>query len=378
MFASWIEDALERTMKTKTVCLFGDYARDYPREVIIKKALRKQGVTVLECNCNIKHSGQGRGNILFYLPKLYHCLIRKVRALDDAFDYFLIPQNNRLVVPLAFLLSKLWKKQVIIDAFDIAQETALLRGRSRVEAKLRFWVEKMALRLSDRVLALTEEFKKQYVQLHNLDPSKVAILPPGADEEKFFHLERPSTSGDDFLVLYWGNYLPHHGVSTIIEAAELLAAHKDIRFVLAGDGYKRERIHHFVREKNLNQVELVGFISDHELINLIAQAHVCLGVFSTNIKAQCSITNKVSEAMAVGRAVITTESPATLTIFKNKEEIYLVPSENPRALADAILEIKADEQFRQYLETNARKCFEANFSEDALGNRLLDMLQEMD
>lgn len=362
----------------KTVCLFGDYASDYPREVIIKKALRKKGIKVLECNCDIKYSSHGRGNILFYLPKLYYCLIQKVRALDDDFDYFLIPQNNRLVVPLAFLLSRLLNKQVIIDAFDIAQETALLRERSRAEAKLRFWIEKMALHLSDRVLALTEEFKKQYVQMHSLDPSKVAILPPGADEAKFSHLERPSTSGDDFLVLYWGNYLPHHGVSTIIQAAELVAAHENIRFVLAGDGFEHEKTHRFVRERNLNQVELVGFITDKELMGLIAEAHVCLGVFSTNIKAQCSITNKVSEAMAAGRAVITTESPATVNIFKNKQELYLVPPENPRALADAILELKADPSFRQCLEMNARKCFETNFSEDALGNRLLDMLQEMD
>ncbi len=377
MYAGQFEGALKRTMK-RTVCLFGDYADDYPREVIIKKALRKQGVSVLECNCKIKHSKHGRGNVLFYLPKLYYCLIQKVRALDGAFDYFLIPQNNRLVLPLAFLLSRLLNKQVIIDAFDIAQETALLRGRSRAEAKLRFWIEKMALRLADRVLALTEEFKKQYVQLHSLDPSKVAILHPGADEAKFSYLERPSTEGDYFMVLYWGNYLPHHGVSTIIQAAELLTEHQDICFVLAGDGFEHQQIECFVREKNLNQVGLVGFIPDKQLMDLIADAHVCLGVFSINIKAQCSITNKVSEAMAVGRAVVTAESPATLSIFKNKQEIYLVPPENPCALADAILEIKGDDQFRQYLETNARKCFEANFSEDALGKRLLGLLQEMD
>jgi glycosyltransferase involved in cell wall biosynthesis len=333
---------------------------------------------VLECNCEIKHSGQGRGNALFYLPKLYYCLIQKVRTLDGAFDYFLIPQNNRLVVPLAFLLSRLLNKQVIIDAFDIAQETALLRGRSRVEAKLRFWIEKMALHLADRVLALTEEFKKQYVQLHSLDPSKVSILPPGADETKFFHLERPSTSRDDFLVLYWGNYLPHHGVSTIVQAAELLAEHEDIRFVLAGDGFEREEIHHFVRERNLSQVEITGFISDQKLMSLIADAYVCLGVFSKNIKAQCSITNKVSEAMAIGRAVITTESPATKSIFKSREEVYLVPPENPRVLADAILTLKVDPSLRLRLEQKGRKYFENHFSENALGERLVDILQELE
>ena len=357
--------------------MFGDYADDYPREVIIKKALRKQGVSVLECNCKIKHSKHGRGNVLFYLPKLYYCLIQKVRALDGAFDYFLIPQNNRLVVPLAFLLSRLLNKQVIIDAFDIAEETALLRGRSRVEAKLRFWIEKMALRLADRVLALTEEFKKQYVQLHNLDPSKVAILHPGADEAKFSYLERPSTEGDDFLVLYWGNYLPHHGVSTIIQAAELLTEHQDICFVLAGDGFEHQQIECFVREKNLNQVGLVGFIPDKQLMDLIADAHVCLGVFSTNIKAQCSITNKVSEAMAVGRAVITTESPATKRIFKNRDEIYLVPPENPHALADAILALKVDPSLRLRLEKKGREYYEKHFSEKALGQRLVDILQEL-
>jgi glycosyltransferase involved in cell wall biosynthesis len=364
-------------MPTTRVCLFGDYAINYPRETIIKKALLKKGIKVLECNCAIKHSKKGRGSILFYLPRAYYRLLRELLDQEVDFDFFLIPQNNRLIVPLAFLLSMIMGKRVIIDAFDLAYETALIRGLSSAEARVRFWIEHLALRLSDHVLALTEEFKQQYIKLHSLKPAKISILPPGADEDKFRYRESASCQGSDFLVLYWGNFLPHHGVDTIVEAAALLQSHKDIHFNFAGKGIEANYVQHLATQRDLNQVHFLGFVSDQELISKMREAHVCLGIFSANVKAQCSITNKVSEALSMGKAVITNESPATIRQFVDREDVYLVPPENPHALADAILKLKEDEKLRNRLEINGRKHFKKHFSVDAIGLRLLNILTNL-
>jgi glycosyltransferase involved in cell wall biosynthesis len=361
----------------KKVCFFGDYAQEYPRELNIKNALSKKGVEVLECNCAIKHSKQGRGNILFYLPKAYYRLLRQFFALETDFDYFLIPQNNRLIVPLAFLLSRIKRKRVIIDAFDLAYETAIIRGKSCLEAIIRHLIERLALRLSDHVLALTQAFKSQYVHMHNLNPSKISVLPPGANENKFKYIGHSPSQDNGFRVLYWGNFLRHHGVDAILEAAALLRDHKDIRFVFVGKGLEADRMQQFAAENLLAQVEFLGFVPDQELLEQIRDSHVCLGVFSKNIKAQCSITNKVSEALAMGKAVITNESPATLHHFNNRQDIYLVPPEDPQALAEAILALQADQQLRKYLERNARRCFEKQFSEVALGARLFSLLHDL-
>lgn len=378
-FASRLRINLESIMKTRTVCLFGDYASDYPREVIIKRAFQKKGIKVLECNCNIKHSKTGRGTILFYLPKVYCCLIQKIGGLKSNFDYFLIPQNNRLIVPLAFLLSKVMGKRVIIDAFDLAYETAVIRGLSSAEARVRFWIEHLALHLSDHVLALTEEFKQQYIKLHSLKPTKISILPPGADERIFLNHDVQSGQDDDkFRVLYWGNFLRHHGVDIIIEAAALMRDNPNIKFIFLGKGEEEDRIRRMANNFNLDCVELLGYVSDEELIMYISKSQLCLGVFSRNIKAQCSITNKVSQALAMGKAVVTTESPATMRLFVHKENIYLVPPENPKALADAILTLYEDVLLRRQLEINGFKYFMKHFSEDAIGNQLISIFSRIE
>jgi glycosyltransferase involved in cell wall biosynthesis len=359
------------------ICFFGDYAQEYPREANIKNALRKKGVEVLECNCAIKHSKQGRGNILFYLPKAYYRLLRQFFALEANFDYFLIPQNNRLIVPLAFLLSKIMGKRVIIDAFDLAYETAVIRGKSRVEAAVRHLVEGMALRCSDHVLALTQAFRNQYIQMHQLDSAKVSVLPPGANEKKFKYLGNSPNQDGEFRVLYWGNFLRHHGVDTMLEAAVLLRDCEDIHFTFVGQGLEVERIRCIAEKHKLRHVTFLGYVPDQDLVSLISNAHICLGVFSKNVKAQSSITNKVSEALAMGKAVITNESPATLHHFTNKKDIYLVAPEDSRALAEAILVLQSDQQLRIRLETNARLCFEGQFSEDAIGERFISLLGRM-
>ena len=59
----------------------------------------------------------------------------------------------------------------------------------------------------------------------------------GADDA-FFDLPDLDAPAGRFTVLYAGGFLPLHGLTTIVEAAERLFArgHTDIQFELVGDG----------------------------------------------------------------------------------------------------------------------------------------------
>ncbi len=179
----------------------------------------------------------------------------------------------------------------------------------------------------------------------------------------------------DFLVVYWGNFHPHHGVNIIIQAARLLAGRNDIKFLLAGRGHEYENIRRLVRDWKLSNVQLLGYLSDRELIGLIKKAQVCLGIFSGHILARGSVTNKVMEGLALGKAVITEQNAATTAAFRDREEILLVPPEDPEALARAILFLYNDENFRRQLEENAAKAFRERFSEVVIGRKLLAILE---
>ena len=356
------------------VCFFGDFDPDYPREAVVRRALRRAGATVFECNCAIKHSAKGRGGGLLYVPRAYRALLLRSSQYRDRITHFYVPHNNHTIVPLAWLLARKNGAAVIVDAFDPAFQIALLHGRGEMEARLRSWTERVALSMADRVLVTTDEFRVLYTEMHGLNPARIRVIPPGADEMKFRARDRLGLRDDGFSVLYWGRFHRHHGVRTIIQAAELLTGHDGIRFDLVGDGLEADGARRLASELNLGNVRFHGFTGDEELVDSIERADVCLGLLSQHVCAQCSITNKVSEALAMGKAVITAESPATKRVFSHRQHAYLVQPENPRALAEAILELQADEQLRERLGREGKQLYTDQLSEQAIARLLARVL----
>jgi len=267
---------------------------------------------------------------------------------------------------------------LIVDAFDPAYHTALLIGEKMLTVKVRYWLEKLSLNLADKILVETLEFKKLYIKTYNLQPNRIFPLPVGAIRK-----EPPEIVSSplpiqrtDFVVLYWGNFHKHHGLDTIIEAAAILQKHGDIKFLLAGNGIEYNRVSKLVQEKKLTNVCLLGYLTNDVLSYLIKNADVCLGIFSRHELALCSLTNKVLEAMALKKAVITERSPATLAMLRDQIDVLLVPPEDSYALTDAILHLKQDSSFRSRLEQEAYKTFLRLFSEDAIGRDLINILEE--
>jgi len=244
-------------------------------------------------------------------------------------------------------------------------------------ARMRFWLEKLALHLADKVLVETSAFQSLYVKTYGLQAARVFPVPVGAIEERL-------SPGDDsslhtqqepgFLVLYWGNFHRHHGLDTIIQAAVLLRGHSDIKFMLVGTGPEHDRIVQLVSRKSLTNVCLPGRLPDSVLIPLIRKADVCLGIFSRHELAMNSLTNKVLEAMAAGKPVITECSPATRENLRDGVDVLLVPPEDPVALASAILQLKQNPHFRRELGQQAYRTFQKSFSERAIGHALLKIL----
>lgn len=357
------------------ICLFGDYDPCHPRQAVIKRGLEKNNARVFECNCVLQHyRGTAINNTLVYVPNAYARLLRRFCPMRNQFSVLIVAHGNHSIVPLAWVLGKVFNKKVIMDAYDPAYHTALMKGKSKLSVKMRYFLEKTALSLSDYVLVATDGFKELYLETYPLKPEKVFVLPVGANEEKFRICGDKEKQNEKFKILYWGNFHPHHGVEIVVNAAKLLKDHSDIEFVLAGAGPGRGKIAQLVHEYNLPNVSLPGFLPDVELANSVNQADVCLGIFSSHRLALCSETNKVLEAMAMGKAIITLRNPVTASWFKDREEIYLVPPEDPEALAQAILELKNDEELRNRMGNEAARLFRERFSEKVIGRQLLEFL----
>jgi glycosyltransferase involved in cell wall biosynthesis len=169
-------------------------------------------------------------------------------------------------------------------------------------------------------------------------------------------------------VLFWGTFIPLHGVEVIIEAARKLALKgKSVEFKLIGDGQTAADIAELVEQEPLpNLTWQRAVVGTEELQAAIAQAHVVLGVFGTSQKAANVVPYKVHQAMASDRPVITrhTEQLAALDC----PGVKLVPPGDSEALADAILALRAALLRGEVSAT--RPCYDEHFGSRVVASAL--------
>jgi glycosyltransferase involved in cell wall biosynthesis len=359
------------------VVLIGGFDYGYPREKSIREGFERAGATVRECRYSDSTSFLGPKKLLV-LPYLYWTLARemaRIRDQGDEPDILVVTKFDLLVLPLAAIYAWRLDARLVYDLFVSLHRTAAMRGVLWPFVKATYVLERLTYRLPDNHLVGTNQFIELYAEMYGIPRARFVRLPPGADEDRFY--PRDVDKREHFTALYWGNFLPHHGVDVILEAAKELRD-EDIEFVFLGSGPELERTQNHAETAELSNVSFEGFVTDEDLHHWIASSHVCLGVFSSDRRALASITNKVCESVASGKATVTERSPAIEEWFTHGEDIYLVQPEDPESLAEAILRLRGDPGLIERLEAGAVSVHEREFSAERIAELLTAALGNHD
>ena len=108
-----------------------------------------------------------------------------------------------------------------------------------------------------------------------------------------------------------------------------------------------------------------------DLPALIARHDVVLGIFGTTGKAGRVIPNKVYQAAAVGRAIVTADTPAARDALG--DDAVLTPPGDAAALAAALVGLAGDPARVQALGTAVAARFDRRFAPAAVGAELLEL-----
>jgi glycosyltransferase involved in cell wall biosynthesis len=176
-------------------------------------------------------------------------------------------------------------------------------------------------------------------------------------------------------VLFYGSYLPLHGVETIVEAASILRG-AAVSFTLVGGGQTFEAVRARAAGLGAEKVVFLPPVDAERLAGLIAEADIVLGVFGTTPKARLVVPNKVFQALAVGRAVVTADTPAVRELFQPGVHLVTVPAGEPGALARAIESLGADRAASRRLGETGGAYTRERFSSTKIAERLLGILGE--
>ena len=121
------------------------------------------------------------------------------------------------------------------------------------------------------------------------------------------------------------------------------------------------------------QVTLRSDISHEEYRSLLLAAD--LVVTPTVAPSYPSGQSVVLEAMSMGRATLTTDSPAMRDYVTDGSDGVLVPAREPAVMAEMITDLLADNDLRQSLGTTAAKAARARFGLEHLWRQVAALLE---
>lgn len=272
----------------------------------------------------------------------------------------------------------------LISAYDkqINERAKVAAGSPAGRRLLRH--ERALFGRADIVIADTAGHAEYFATTLGVQPARIIVLPVGADESVFQFRPPNAPATRRPQALFFGSFIGLHGVPTLVEAI-LRYAGPPIEIRLIGDGPARadafSRLAHLDRDDGLVSVRFEHWVDIDTLATRIAAADIVLGIFGTSAKARRVVPNKVYQALAVGRPVITADTPAFDARFRTDNGGAIVFSEagNPQALAQCLATWAHAPGARHTASAYAaRQLFDRHFAESRLQAGLMQALDACD
>jgi len=122
----------------------------------------------------------------------------------------------------------------------------------------------------------------------------------------------------------------------------------------------------------------IGLVSTEKLLQNLKDGDVCLGIFGNSIKSFKVLTNKGYQILASQKPLITMDSPASTECnLKDKVNCLLVPTSNPKELANAIMFLKNNESVSEKIAMSGYQTYMQHLSLKTTGRMLKGILKEL-
>lgn len=365
------------------VLYFGTYDQNYLHNRLMIAGLRSVGVQVMECHVQLWQGTDdkviaARKRNWFWLGlrvlKSYLQLLRTYLPLHRNYDLMMLGYTGQFDVFLARILCWLSGHPLVLD---VLMSLYLIATERQLPARnvLR-QVEYLAYRLPDLLLLDTPEQAEWFEQTYRIPRSKFHLVPLGADENIFKPLP-PRKSDGKFRALYYGTFIPLHGVDYIIRAADLLKGKEQFEFLLIGQGPERAKAEALVSELGLQNVTIRDWVPLEDLPRFVAQCDILLGVFGITEQSKRTIQNKIYQGLAMAKPVVTGDAPAVRSALSHGIHAYLVERANPDALANAIVSLESNPVLCNQMAQTGYHLFLEQFTVEAIGRRTCNYLDEM-
>ncbi|MBP9021472.1 MAG: glycosyltransferase family 4 protein [Syntrophobacterales bacterium] len=219
-------------------------------------------------------------------------------------------------------------------------------------------LERWTARITDRIVVLTEQEKKDHLSFCIAPEDKFEVVHSGVGLDNFRRVRRdPAQAKEDLgipsraaVIGTVGRLTPIKGHRFLIEAARgVLAEHPDTVFILVGDGESAEALRSLATRLGVSgNIRFLGWRPD------VAEIISAVDIFVFPSLNE-GMGRAVVEAMALGKPVVASRVGGIVDIVRDGENGLLVPPADSDELAAAIKSLLSDPAERERLGQEGKR-----------------------
>ena len=257
-----------------------------------------------------------------------------------------------------------------VHGFDHANIVADSAKHAWIRSVLWKYVEKRGLSKQKHIISISPYVKKMIEPLTN---ATIYDIDNPVDE-RFFNISRRNENG---RILFSGWISERKNTLGSVEAfAQIASRFKQATLVIAGHA---KELHYFQRVKQSikdygigERVEILGYINHEDLEEELAKASIFL-LPSRQENAPMAI----SEAMAAGVPVITSNRCGMPYMVEDKKTGFLIAPESIEQIADRLTALLEDKQLCQKMGQAGRETAMKRFHPKAVAEKTLTVYKQI-
>jgi glycosyltransferase involved in cell wall biosynthesis len=257
--------------------------------------------------------------------------------------------------------------------------TAKLIWSRRDMGILRARKHRLAYRLMagapDAVFAVSEQVRRYSIEADRIDPARVQTVYSGLNLSDWDTVSRPATTTGNFHITTVGNIRRVKGHDIFIKAAASIApVFPGVSFSIAGDVLEPEYFAELLAlVRNLNLSDRFHFAGS---VTGLHQHLSTADIFVLPSRSE-GFSNAILEAMAASLPVVATDVGGNSEAVKDGVSGFLVPPDDPDALAAAISRLLSDPSLAKAMSAAGKVLASENFTIEAMMTRIVSTYNKL-
>ncbi|MDI6645227.1 MAG: glycosyltransferase [Methanobacteriaceae archaeon] len=217
--------------------------------------------------------------------------------------------------------------------------------------KYYIYIQKISFFLSDKIILYTPNLIKEW-DLEKYNDKILFAYHHGIDLNKF-KIEK-KLKDREIVIGFIGRLSTEKGICNFLKSASELSVQRKLKFMIIGNGDKKDSIFNYITENNFKNIEVIGWVSRDNLSKYLNKFKLIVVPSYTE-----GLPNIIIESMACGTPVLASAVGSIPDIIKDCKNGFIMENNSSKTICKNI--IRAINFLEENDQLNTRKFIKRNF-----------------